>query len=256
MVAERRNSPAHPSLRVRAAALALVVAGIVGIAAYLGEAFVPPTAGADQYNYPVGPEVFVALQILYGIQHFVLAFGVLGLIWSGAVPPSSLGTPSAYAASGAVALLAIVHLVAIGAAGETREEFFVDMLDESFGFIAAAVGLTLVLTGIAVAYAGRWHSGWRFLPLVLGIYVFIPLIPALTAPMSAARIVLAGWMTLFTLLGVGLLLHNRDPRRTTVSAQPPGGADLVRPVPGPALTPAEEADGHPRARRHEADHSG
>lgn len=253
MVAEGRNTHAIGSFRVRAAATALVVAGLVGTIAYLVEAFAPPSAATEQYNYPVGPEVFVAVQVLYGIQHLALAWGLLGLIWSGAVPPSSLGTPSAYAASGAVALLAVVQFVAIGAAGETRAEFFVDMLDESFGFIAAAVGLTLVLTGIAVAYAGRWRGGWRYLPLALGIYVFIPLIPALTAPMGVARVILAGWMTLFALMGIALFVHNRDPRRTTVQQSTPGGAVPVEPLQGPVLTPVEGADGVRRESRRGSD---
>ncbi|MET0989946.1 MAG: hypothetical protein ABWY54_04805 [Glaciihabitans sp.] len=232
---------------VRLAAWALIGAGLVGVAVYLIEAFAPPSASSAHYNYPVGAEVYVAAQLLFGVQHLALAFGVLGLIWSGAVPPSSLGTPSAYAASGAVALLAVVQLVAIAAAGESRNEFFVDMLDESFGFISAAVALTLVLTGIAVAYAGRWRGPWRYLPLGLGIYVFFPLIPALTAPMGVARVVLAGWMVLFTLLGVGLLVQDRLPRPTRVTQR--AGPSAV------AAIPAEVDDVPREATRNGSDRS-
>jgi hypothetical protein len=248
MVTEGRIfARAQPRLMVRLAAWALIVAGLVGVVVYLVEAFAPPSASVAHYNYPVGAEVYVAAQLFFGVQHLALAFGVLGLMWSGAVPPSSLGTPSAYAASGAVALLGVVQFVAIAAAGETRDEFFVDMLDESFGFISAAVALTLVLTGIAVAYAGRWRGPWRFLPLLLGVYVFFPLIPALTAPMGAARIVLAGWMILFTLLGVGLLAQDRLPRPTRVAQYPATG--------GIALIPAEVADVHREASPSESDRS-
>jgi hypothetical protein len=232
MVAEGWNLP-HARAAVRTAAMACIVAGAFGVVAYLVEGFSPPTAGEQQYNYPLAPDTYVGVQLVYGFQHLALAFGLLGLIWGRTVPRSTLGTPSAYAASGSVALLAVAQFVAIAAAGETREEYFVELLDESFGFVTAAIGLTIVLTGIAVVWGRRWPAPWHYLPLVMGLYVFFPLIPALSAPMSAARIVLAGWMSLFVLLGVALLRFDPTPRP-------------IRVVAGAELTPGEERRASPQ----------
>jgi hypothetical protein len=217
---------------VRAAAIACIVAGVFGVVAYLVEGFSPPAGGEQQYNYPLAPDTYVGVQLLYGIQHLALAFGLLGLVWARTVPRSNLGTPSAYAAAGSVALLAVAQFVAIAAAGDTREEYFVALLDESFAFVTAAIGLTIVLTGIAVAWGGRWPGVWRYLPLFMGLYVFFPLIPALSAPMGAARVVLAGWMAQFVLLGIALLRFDPSPRTTRLIA-------------GAALTPGAGARAHP-----------
>jgi hypothetical protein len=202
---------------VRTAAIACIAGGAIGVVAYLFEGLSPPGTGVNAYNYPIPPDTYVAVQALYGVQHLALAYGLLGLLWTRAVPRSSLGTPSAYAAVGSVGLLAVAQFAAIGAVETSQDAYYVYLLDESFGFVSAAVGLSLFLAGVAVVWGRRWPAPWRYLPLVLGGYVFLPLIPVVTAPMSLAPIVLAGWMSLFVLLGVAMLRFNPYPRRVTVT---------------------------------------
>jgi hypothetical protein len=40
--------------------------------------------------------------------------------------------------------------------------------------------------------------------LALGIYVFLPLTPAIMGPFVAGRLAIGGWMLLFAVLGLGL----------------------------------------------------
>ena len=48
----------------------------------------------------------------------------------------------------------------------------------------------------------RIWQGWsRFVPLGLGVWVFVPMLPALAGPFVAARLAITGWMRLFALLG-------------------------------------------------------
>lgn len=62
-------------------------------------------------------------------------------------------------------------------------------------------GFGLVLGGIGVLRAGAWKGAKRLLPLILGIYVFVPLIPAIMGPHLAGRIGIGIWVLLFDHLG-------------------------------------------------------
>ncbi len=62
----------------------------------------------------------------------------------------------------------------------------------------------LILAGIAVRRRGRW-TGWRGLVvLVAGIFVFVPMTPALMGPFVFARLTITVWMLLFAALGYAL----------------------------------------------------
>lgn len=59
--------------------------------------------------------------------------------------------------------------------------------------------------GVAALRARRW-SGWRrWLLLVLGVYVIVPLTPAILGPFVIARLTIGLWMLLFAALGWALL---------------------------------------------------
>jgi hypothetical protein len=46
-------------------------------------------------------------------------------------------------------------------------------------------------------------------PLALGVYVFVPLLPAIFGPMVLGRIAIGVWMLLFGALGVALTRADR-----------------------------------------------
>lgn len=62
----------------------------------------------------------------------------------------------------------------------------------------------LIVAGIAVRRRGRW-TGWRgVVVLVAGIFVFVPMMPALMGPFVLARLAITFWMLLFAALGYAL----------------------------------------------------
>jgi hypothetical protein len=65
-------------------------------------------------------------------------------------------------------------------------------------------GAALVAEGIAVGRAGVWLGWRRWLPLVMGVWVFVPMLPALASSFTGARFAIAGWMLLFAALGWAL----------------------------------------------------
>jgi hypothetical protein len=65
-------------------------------------------------------------------------------------------------------------------------------------------GVVCMVAGIAVRRRGRW-AGWRGLVvLVTGIFVFVPMTPALMGPFVLARLAITVWMLLFAALGYAL----------------------------------------------------
>ncbi|MEV5961001.1 hypothetical protein AB0L70_04520 [Kribbella sp. NPDC051952] len=62
----------------------------------------------------------------------------------------------------------------------------------AYGLTSYAIGLCLILGAIRPV---------RRLPLALGIYVFVPMTPAIMAGFVLEQLVIAGWMAGFALLG-------------------------------------------------------
>jgi hypothetical protein len=71
------------------------------------------------------------------------------------------------------------------------------------------MGVGLILEGIAVLRARIWDGWRRWLPLALGIWVFVPLMPAMGLPVESAEAATAGWMLPFAALGWRLATLDR-----------------------------------------------
>jgi hypothetical protein len=73
---------------------------------------------------------------------------------------------------------------------------------------------------MAVIQSGRWQGWRRVLPLILGVYVFVPLTPALFASYVLARLAIGGWMLGFAFLGWALV-------KTAQETSPTSAADRL-----------------------------
>ncbi len=71
------------------------------------------------------------------------------------------------------------------------------------------VGLGLILAGVAVVRSGLWTGWQRWVTLVLGIYVFVPMTPMIIAsggpPAPLALVGLVGWEILWLLIATAVL---------------------------------------------------
>ncbi len=83
------------------------------------------------------------------------------------------------------------------------------------------IGLGLILAGIAVLRTGLWTGWQRWVPLVLGIYVFVPMTPLIIVsggpPAPLGLVGLLGWEILWVLAAAAVLTASM--------------ADLRRPAP-------------------------
>jgi hypothetical protein len=118
-------------------------------------------------------------------------------------------------------MLAATELVAITAANSTYPSAQTGTLDSLYGVSSILIGASLIVAGIAVIRAGRWHGWRRVLPLLLGLYVFVPLTPALFASWTLARLAIAGWMLGFAVLGWALVETARSAATASTATATP-----------------------------------
>ncbi len=112
-----------------------------------------------------------------------------------------------------MALLAVTELVAISGARSAYPSARTDLLDGLYGISSILIGVTLIMAGIAVIRMQRWQGWASAVPLLLGVYVFVPMIPALMGPHLLARLSIGGWMLGFAALGWALVEKSKRPAR-------------------------------------------
>ena len=102
--------------------------------------------------------------------------------------------------------LTVTELVAIAAADADLDDGIAVGLGAVYGLDSTLLGVGLVLVGVSMWRARVW-AGWRRgVVLALGVWVFVPMFPALVlTPTDGARLAIGGWMLLFAALGAALL---------------------------------------------------
>ncbi|NIK59076.1 hypothetical protein [Kribbella shirazensis] len=181
-----------------------LVAGVLGAVSGIFLAVYPGQVSEDRFSYPLTADGFTGIQIWFFVQHLGLIAGLAALSRAEIMAPGRSARWGTGLAVSGMALLAVTELIAITARNSTYPGDGTGLLDTLYGVSSLAVGVGLILTGIAVRRRGRW-TGWRGLVvLVAGIFVFVPMTPALMGPFVLARLAITGWMLLFAALGYAL----------------------------------------------------
>lgn len=207
--------PTTTSRSVRRAGVWCLGAGLVGAAQAIIMLAWPAQVSDDRYSYPFAGFGFVVAQTSFFLQHLPLVVGVAALLWL----PEARASRTARIAIGAAAvglmLLTVLELVTIVAYDATTDSSLATLVNNLYGLPVMLIGAGLLVAGIALLRQGP--AGWvgaRWMPalvLVLGIYVFVPLTPAIMGSFTAGRLGIGGWMLLFAVLGYGLArLESRD----------------------------------------------
>lgn len=143
------------------------------------------------------------------MHHVGLLAGILALARVDALSPGRSARWGIGLAAAGMALLTATELIAITARSSTYPGERTSLLDALYGVSTLATGLGLILVGVAIRRGGRW-TGWRGLVvLVTGIFVFVPMTPAMMGPFVLARLAITGWMLLFAALGYALWKPDR-----------------------------------------------
>ena len=192
-----------PVWLTRAGATCLA-AGVLGAASGIFLAAYPAQVSEDMFSYPLTAGGFTVIQTWFFVQHLGLVAGIAALARAEVVTHGRSARWGTGLAASGMALLAITELLAITARNSTYPGEGTGLLDALYGFSSVMVGVGLILAGIAVRRRGRW-TGWRgAVVLVAGIFVFVPMTPALMGPFILARLALTVWMLLFAALGYAL----------------------------------------------------
>jgi len=175
------------SQRVRSAGTAYAVGGLLWLVLATTIAVV---YGGDP---PAGSSAFFASQVIWIILQVLLLLGFFGIFWSGGVRGVFGLIAFGLGVLGHLAFLASeIHSLFIGASS--------DLL--AIGALVSAVGI--LLTGIAVLTAKRWHGWTRWMPLLTGLYPFLFLFPFLFIYGEPNSYLIAGWGLLRLALGLAI----------------------------------------------------
>jgi hypothetical protein len=198
-----RAVEAHSHLH--ALGVTTVVVGILGAASAIVIIAWPDQVSVQHYSYPFDATSYAAAQSWFAVQHLGLLAGLYGLArlaWS----PSSRLTRTGLALSlvGMVGLT-VCELFAISAAHALVGTSRANAVDNSYGVPMVAIGLGLVVAGVGLARRPVLAGAGRWLPLIMGGYVFVVMFPAVFGPLVAGRIAIGVWMLMFAALGVSLV---------------------------------------------------
>lgn len=191
--------------RVLLAGTLTIAAGLTGVLAGAALAVWPREVSADQFSYPLGPTSHVAFQLFFAVHHLGLLAGLVALA-AVARPVASRATRSGMvlAVVGMVGLTVMEAAVAFLGVGITVDSSRGQLLGSLYGVASMMIGLGLVVAGVGLARRPVFAGSSRWLPLALGVWVFVPMTPALFAPMVWGRLAIIGWMLLFAVLGLQL----------------------------------------------------
>lgn len=210
ITAQRATRPA--AARVRVAATLCSLAGLLGFASGAWLALVEPAVSDERFSFPLTAGDFTMVQVWFSVHHLGLLAGLAALSWAGVIPSTAAARRGWQLAVAGMAGLTVTEAIAIAAADSSTDAGIAGAVGALYGLDCIAIGVGLVLLGIAIVRSSSW-TGWRrWVVLALGVWVFIPMFPALVAtPTDGARWVIGGWMLLFAALGVALRRRGRAP---------------------------------------------
>jgi len=202
------RTPTTTSRSVRQAGVWCLGAGLVGAAQAIIMLAWSPQVSDDRYSYPFTGLGFVVAQASFFLQHLPLVLGVVAILRLPAARASRTARIATGAAAVGLMLLAVNELITIAAYDAATDSSLATLVNNLYGPPVILIGAGLLVAGIALLRQGtaRW-VGARWMPalvLVLGVYVFVPLSPAIMGTFTAGRLGIGGWMLLFGVLGFGL----------------------------------------------------
>ncbi len=193
---------------VRQAGAWCLAAGIVGAAQAAIVLAWSPQVPESRFSYPFSGAGFAVAQASFFLQHLPLIAGVVALLALPAVRASHVAVIATRAAAVGLVLLAVNELVTISAYDAATDSTHATVVENLYGPPVLLIGIGLVVAGFALLRRGT--TGWdgaRWMPaiiLLLGVYVFVPLTPAIMGSFTAGRLGIGGWLLLFGVFGYGL----------------------------------------------------
>lgn len=201
-------TPISTGRSVRVAGAWCLAAGLLGAIQAGAMLAWPEQVPSSRYSYPFTGGGFAVAQVSFFLQHVPLVAGVAALLRLPAVQDSRVVRYAVAVAVVGLALLTVMELITIAARDVATDSSRATLINNLYGPPILLIGTGLLVAGAALLRQGRAaFDGARWLPvaiLALGIYVFVPLSPAIAGSFTAGRLGIGGWMLLFAVFGYGL----------------------------------------------------
>lgn len=201
---------------------AAVVAGVLGAGAAAFLLVVPPAVEPDRFSFPLTATGFVVIQVAFFLHHLLVVWALWAFWRAGLAGRGVLAAIGGITSVLTMLALSVQELVAISAADSASPSTLIDVIEGAFGMITLATGAALIVFGIATVRARALSGAGRWLVLVIGVWVIVPLTPAIFAGFELGRIAIGLWLLLFTWLGVEMLrwARTREPVLAGTSTRP------------------------------------
>ena len=203
-------TPTQSEQRAPVAGWICLAGAVIGFGQAIFMLVISPAVGEDRYSYPLTPTGFTIAQLTFAVQHLMLVVGVVALARSAWTRRSRLAVIGFWIAVVGLLLLTAMEVLSLSAANAATVSSEADLVNSLYGVPTILCGVGLLIGGIGFARASGFVGWRRWLPLVLGAYVFVPLFPAIFAPFVWGRIAIGMWMLLFA--GLGWMLIRPTPR--------------------------------------------
>lgn len=175
----------------------------------------PEQVAEDRYSYPFTAGGHVLAQVSFFLQHLPLVIALAALLTLPGVRASRAARGGVITAVVGMALLTAMELVTTSAADVAVDSSRATLVNNLYGPPTILIGVGLVVAGIAMTRtsAENWRGARRLplLVLLLGVFVFVPLTPAIMGPFAAGRLAIGAWLLLFAGLGYALRRLELDP---------------------------------------------
>lgn len=199
-----------PATEVRGRAQLLgrvtVVGGLLGAASAAVIIGWPDQVGEARFSHPFDTRSYVVAQVFFAVQHLALLAGLVALLPLVAGSSRATRAGTWLAVAGMVGLSAC-ELVALAAADVAATSSTGAAVSAAYGLPTTLLGLGLTVAGVGLARRPVLRGADRWVVLVLGVYVFVVLLPGLFGSLVVGRLVIGTWMLLFAWLGVALVRH-------------------------------------------------
>jgi hypothetical protein len=201
--------------------------------AILGNTFVllaHPAVPRSRLSYPLPTAAFDLGQVWFAATQTLMAFGVLGLVRSGAAGRGRVASAFGAAAVIGMSLKIPGELALILVASRAADSSAVSLASTPFGLGVLIADIGLIGWGVLVVRRGRWPRPWHALPTCLGLFELLVTTPVslslgFASPASYTVIVVAD--LLIAAIGIALIRLLPTPPATEPSV--PRSSARIRP---------------------------
>lgn len=206
------------------AGLVGLIAGVLGALSAVALLGWPPQVEPGVVSYPLTSRGFRVVQGWFFVHHFGLSFALAALAVSPAVGSRRIVRGAAWLAVAGMVLLSFVELLAMRYADWDDTAANEGLMGSAYGVAVTWVGLAMLVVGVGVLRARVWAGWHRWVPLAIGVAVFVVVTPGMFGGFVIGRLAIGFWMLMFAALGWSLYVTSRAAGAAGASAGSAGAA--------------------------------